>query len=264
MADDARRFFFVHVMKTGGTSLLTHLGDTFPPDAVEPDVRRAFLGEVAPPTYASVSRIRDLGPERRARVRVYSGHYPAYVAAMVEVDEVITLLREPVDRTVSMLRQTERNDPRKRGWPLERIYDDAIVRSMLLQDYQSKQFALTAEDVRQAADLAVRAFGPGADATVSDRPHLINLPVDGARVEAAKRVLESLSVVGIHERMPEVLDELGTRYGWRFPVERHIRHGSSASDGPAPPALRARIERDNPADVELYGWALDRWERRHR
>lgn len=256
-----RTFFFLHVMKTGGTSFLGHLFDNFPSGRVEPDWRDTPLDEIQPPAYGSLSRLRELPEARRAELLAYAGHYPYFVTELVPTDAVLTVLRDPVDRAVSMLRQIRRHDPARQGASLEEIYDDEMIRPMLIQDYQGKLFAMTRADVDRVSQQAEEVFGPGAGPEVTDRAHMLSLAMDEERFAAARETLERVDVVGLQERYAELLDVLRDRFGWHFPVEHHQRHGSDEIDAPASASLRERIERDNAGDVELHRWALDRWDR---
>ena len=62
----AERFFFVHVMKTGGTSFVFHLLRNFAPNEVYPNeaLDRRHPTDVEP--YASIPDLLSLSPERRA------------------------------------------------------------------------------------------------------------------------------------------------------------------------------------------------------
>src|SRR5690606_31857632 len=87
MTPDGPTFLFLHVMKTGGTSLLGHAWERFGRYGVEPPL---LNGDPRPPgtsgAYESVARVRDLPQERRAAVRFYAGHYPFLVREIVRPD----------------------------------------------------------------------------------------------------------------------------------------------------------------------------------
>ena len=88
-----------------------------------------------------------LSPERRARIRVYAGHLPYVASELLGIDVIrLTLLRDPVDRTVSMLKHVKRLFERYHSASLEAIYDDDPVFRHYLDNYQTKVFALTAEE----------------------------------------------------------------------------------------------------------------------
>lgn len=220
-------YFFVHVMKTGGTTFKQHIEANFPPEQRYPLPRH----ESGQGHYIEVASLLALTPEERAQIRIYSGHFPFAAAKLVGADVTLTILRHPVERTLSLLRQLKRTDTRVRGWPLERIYEDPMLHAMLVKDYQAKIFSLTEADGRLH--------------------HLEGLDVDRAKLEAAKANVESVDVLGINERYHDFLAEVRDRLGWRI-VEDAPDQRVSHHDLDVPASFRARIAEDNPADMELY------------
>ena len=141
--DPQRRFLFVHVMKTGGTSLVLQLLRQFEPREVYPDAHldRRHLMDAEP--YASLADLVALSPERRAAIRFYAGHFPFVARDLIAGDvKTITLLRDPVDRSVSVLKHFKRLHSRFHELPLDAIYDDPFVFEVFVANYQTKVFAL--------------------------------------------------------------------------------------------------------------------------
>src|SRR5438045_58198 len=102
------RFLFLHVMKTGGTSFVFHLKREFPAVALYPsEVDRRGPTDAEP--YGSLADLAAVTPVRRAAIRMYAGHFPYMARDIIGGDlTTITLLREPVERTVSMLKHFKR------------------------------------------------------------------------------------------------------------------------------------------------------------
>ena len=149
-AGDSQRFFFVHIMKTGGTSLVFHLLANFAPDEVYPGERDKRAPDDVEP-YASIADVLALSPERREEVRFYSGHFPYFVRDLLGVDvATLTLLRDPVDRTISVLRHFKRLWSRFRDSSLDEIYDDEFVFRHYIENFQTRVFALTRDDAAQS------------------------------------------------------------------------------------------------------------------
>src|SRR5262249_37578035 len=98
-------YLFLHLMKTGGTSFNAHLADIFGADRIPPPPRTDDDGPPDWIRYGSLSSLTDLPPARRAEIRVHRGHYPHLVTDLVEPDRTLTVLREPVERSISVLRQ---------------------------------------------------------------------------------------------------------------------------------------------------------------
>jgi hypothetical protein len=239
-------FFFLHVMKTGGTSLVHHLVDNFGADAVYPPLvgkgpNDPDAGRIP---YVSVTKLRALPPERRACTRVFAGHLPYAVTDLIRPDVTITLLRDPVERTISFLRHCRRRLPDKRSASFEEIYDDPMMFPLLIHNYQSKLFALSLED------------------DLPDRAHLAVVDVDDRRLERAMGNLDRVDVVGIHSRYGDFLAELAHRYGWSFRHDHRLNRGED--DEPVPAGLRARIADDNSADLEFFRHATTLVARRAR
>src|SRR5262249_42701722 len=154
------RYFFVHVMKTAGRTLLRHFRGNFELDEIYPygklDIR--YDGDrVDIRHHLEVACLLRLPEERVRRIRVYGGHYP-YVASELLGGEFIrmTILRDPVARTISLLRQFRRKapwaDPNLRhsapgeGLTLEQVYDNELVYEPLVLNHQTKIFSMTTED----------------------------------------------------------------------------------------------------------------------
>jgi hypothetical protein len=232
-----RRFFFVKVMKTGGGTFLRHILANFDRDEVYPD------RQSDPDMNAANMRIdylTGLPPERRGRIRVYTGHFPFVAAQLVGADLVtLTILRDPVERTISYLKHCKRFHEQHRSLRLEEIYEDPFFFPTLIRNHQAKLFAMTPDD--------------------EPRSYLDIMEVDDRRLEVAKANLERVDVLGLQERFPELLEEMVIRYGWRIGdvPDIHVSRDSAVS-----PAFRRRIAEDNAADLAFYEHALRLWERR--
>jgi hypothetical protein len=259
------RFFFVHVMKTGGTSFVFQLLRNFAPDEVYPDIALDRRSPTDAEPYASLSALANLSPERRAAIRVYTGHFPLVARELMGPGIVtLTLLRDPVDRAVSVLKHFKRLWPAYRELSLDAVYDDELVFRHFVEHYQTRMFALTAADGTRAFASAVdfdtlhdalgdpgrRAAALGPDAVVR---------VDAAALARAKENLASIDVLGISEEFDAFVTALRDGYGW-WPAGETYDPRANVSDEPwvASAALRARIERDNTFDRELYEYARAR------
>ncbi len=241
-------YLFLHLMKTAGTSLNAHLADNFPPEAIYPQAADAWAGADWI-RYGSMSSLLELTPEQRASIHVYRGHYPLLVADVVKPDWTLTLLREPVERIVSALRQKQRNDPRGAERSLEEIYETDPIRWNVIQDYQVRQFALTAEELVAAGEV-IDAIFPGRDMPGAEVPHYVYVPLDDERLERAVANVATVDVIGLSSDFDAFLDELRRRFGWRFPNAHRRRVAPSAP--PAPRPLLDRIATDSAYDVEFY------------
>jgi hypothetical protein len=245
------RFFFIHLMKTGGTSFVFQMLRNFEPDEAYPSaIDRNSPTDVTP--YASIPKLLALSPERRARIRVYAGHLPYVASDLLGIDLVrLTLLRDPVDRSVSMLKHLKRLNERHASHTLDEIYDDDQAFRAFIENYQTKVFALTAEE-RAAAIAGLTDAPPAPD----NRARTAS--IDPQRFEHAKANLAKVDVIGLNERYGDFMEELRARFGW-WPegLNRHARANVSSEDWVASPELRRRIADENPYDMEFYEYAKE-------
>lgn len=229
--DPVPRWFFVHMQKTAGTTLYRRLHGHFGRAAVYPvrDDQRAFTASL------DVDLLRRRLDEWGDRIRVVTGHFPLCVTELLGVPfTTMTVLREPVERTLSALRDLRERQPKFRGWPLERIYDDPIVFRCMIENHMVKMLAMRSDEMTDGALTAV----------TFEHRHL----------ESAREALEErIDAWGVQEDFEAFCDELCRRYGWDLGRPR-VTNATTPME--ADDAFRARIARDNELDVELYRHAL--------
>lgn len=238
MTDRHRPLFFIHIMKTGGTTLKFRILDSFP----EPEV---YPNNVDDPDQLTANLdlryLTNLSDERRNRTRAFGGHFPFAATEMLAMPlNTVTVLRDPVERVVSHLKQVRKN---KDEWTakaldlaewedptLETIYDNPFMKPRFFENYQSRLFSITAEDDAQ------------------DHTHI--LTVDAKRLDVAKANLQKVDVVGLTEDLAAVELELHHRFGISDRPLPRMR--VSSDDWEVPLELRARIADDNAADIAFY------------
>jgi hypothetical protein len=227
-----RTFFFLHVMKTAGTSFVQHLPNNFAPSAIypSPDTPVALRRE----QYWEIDALHRLDPRIRDRIQIFHGHLPFLVADMVGADTVLTILREPVERTISHIRHCRRHFPKHRGRPLEEVYEDPWLHPLFFRNYQVKQFALTPADRPKA--------------------HNEDILLGEERLEPALRNLERVTVLGLTHRYDEFCRSITDRFGWRLTDGERLQ--VAPAEMRVTKALRARIEADNQLDLAFYEQAL--------
>lgn len=237
-APPVERYFHVHPMKTAGGTLSWVLRRNLSGAAVYPG---DHPGEEPYASKGSIKKLLELPPERRAALRAYTCHVPFYVAELVDPDLVtMTVLRDPVDRTISHLDQLSRLSPRYQGRHPEELYDDRQVFRRQIHNHQTRFFALTEAD--RAPDFR--------------KP----LDIDADRLALAKDNLERVDLVGLTEHLVDLLAELERRYGWDVDIPK-VNEGSGAR-WDFSPSFRDRVAEDNAADMELYEHACRLDERR--
>jgi hypothetical protein len=236
----AARYFFVHVMRTGGTTFEQQLRRGFPRAEVYPDPDLDFpAGDIM--HHLEISYLLGLPAERLDAIRLFYGHFPFVVTEMLGGDLVtLTVLRDPVERTISLLRVMREQRAAWHELTLEQIYDDPSFFPRLVHNHQTKVFSITAQDRPQS--------------------YRDEIAVDAARLAIAKQNLERVDVLGLTEHYGEFLATLRERFGWQLSDAARL----NAAGGPPEesPALRRRIAHDNAIDIELYEHAREVYARR--
>ena len=229
------RFFFVHVLKTGGTTLKRHGRHHFGAEAMYPlpgDDQATFRAT------QSVTALLELPPAARDRIALFTGHLPFYATDLLGLDVVrLSLVRDPVERVVSNLRHAQRTNPRHAGRTLEELYERPRLRRAFLVDHQTKVFGLTPED--------------GVDSCFS----LAAPEPDEAMLERALANLERIDLLGRSDRYDAFLAALRERWGWPTRTIPPQNVGAGSDDVPA--ALRRRIAEDNELDLALWARARE-------
>jgi Sulfotransferase family len=236
MSGQSDRFFFVHVQKTAGTSLIKRLAHTFGQAGVYPNKTD---GEIVS-CVISVEHLLSRWRARNDEIRVVSGHFPLCTTELLGADfTTLTLLREPVERTLSYLRHHRVLTPAERDRPLEAIYDDSFRFHGLVHNHMVKMFSLTPAEMTGGM--------------------LTRVDFTPERLERAKERLAGIDAIGLQEDFDEFCVELTRRFGWRLgePLHANRTEHFEVSD-----AFRARIAEDNAMDVELYEFAKRIRERR--
>ena len=228
------RFFFLHVMKTAGTTFVRQLQQQFPTESIYPCPTIDWVTEHDYEAYINIPRLLALTPERRAEIRVYTGHFPFMVCDLVAPGiTTLSVLREPLARTVSVLKHFKRVEPRFRECTLEAIYDDRQIFRFFVENHQAKVFSLVPEDNEPAINCG--------------------LTMDDARYERARRNLARVDVLGLTEAYDDFVLETQRRFGWwEAGADLEIRTNVSTEAWDVGPAFRERIAADNAYDVALY------------
>ncbi len=149
-------------MKTAGTTLTAHLSGRFGPGASFPV---QLIGDMGPRQVMALATLDEQRPAYWASPSaVYAGHLP-YVArarladgapgrheaagstvGRLEPPTCITLLRDPVARTLSMIGHCRQAHPELRQAPAEAIYDDPFVFDRLIHNHQTRVLSMTAAE----------------------------------------------------------------------------------------------------------------------
>lgn len=231
------RYFFVHVQKAAGTSLVFRLRREFGRAAIYPTP--ADKGNVN--AVISVEHLLECWARDQDRIRVVVGHFPYCTVELLGNEfTTLTVLREPVERTLSYLRHHREQTPDDER-SLEAVYDDPFRFHGLVHNHMVKLFGLTPREMTAGA--------------------LTHVEFTPAHLERAKENLTRVDVVGVQEEFEEFCDELTRRFHWNLGARTHVNRTDPIE---ASPAFRDRIAEDNAMDVELYEFARQLVEKRRR
>jgi len=224
-----QRFFFVHVQKAAGTSLVFRLRRHFGRPAIYP--MEADKGDVA--AVISVDHLLECWRSHRNEIRVVTGHFPLCTAGLLDADfTTLTVVRDPVERTLSYLRHHREVTPEDRDVALERIYDDPLRFDGLVHNHMVKMFSLTCEEMTDGV--------------------LTRIEFTPERLQLAKENLSGVDVVGVQDQFDEFCHELTGRFGWELGAPTHVNRTDPVE---VSQSLCARIAEDNAMDMEFYEYA---------
>ncbi len=156
----------------------------------------------------------------------------------------MTVLRDPVERTLSFLRHQAERSQRgaTKDTPLVEIYEDPFRFAAMIQNHMVRILSLTPEEMVE---------GDGV---------LTQVPYTSARLEMAKEALASLDRFGIQERFEQFCSELSADYG--LDVGEPLRTNTT-EPVELPSGFADRIAADNALDMDLYDFACRLYEERH-
>ena len=243
-AGEPQRFFFVHCQKAAGTSLLKRLHLQFLPEAIYPDASDGKAPE-AQIVYADLAARYKV---RRDEIRVITGHFPFGVAELLgDPFTKFTVLRDPVERTLSYLRHHSVVHPGDKDLSFEELYFDDFRFVGMIHNHQTKMFSLTPQDILD-----------GAEATF-----LTRVTFTPEHLERAKRNLRTVEAVGVQDDFEPFCDDLARRFDWNLgnPIRANF---TKPSPFEVPQSFLRKIAEDNAYDMELYELARELWAEQHR
>lgn len=225
---EPRRFFFVHVLKTGGVSLYVRMLRYFCRSAVYPDPSDGDTVEDAPQLMTDV--LLERWTARGDEIQVVVGHFPLCTAELLGGDfTTLTVLRDPVDRTLSYLRHHRNTTPEDSERSLEEIYEDPLRFHHFIQNHMVKMLSLRAEEMTDGM--------------------MTKIEFDRGRLRRAKRALRKIDEFGLQEELESFAQRLERRFRWELgpPVHENVTEPVAVPD-----SFRVRIAEDNRLDMELY------------
>jgi hypothetical protein len=246
-----------HIQKTAGSSLRSFVRANFPGTEVglDPDVR-----SVVRRREELLAWYRDwyesLEAERRAGLCCVMSHWAGYLLPALDQEaDALTLVREPVDRTLSYYYfKQRRRGPDRPLPPLVELYERGLRGALgkpgnelwdQLCNWQSRALLSVFYDVSSLGHDA----GPSGDASMWR-----------GRLRA---LVEDVFLVGVQDRFEQYVEMLARRYGWRALVPRSKVNPKRPATEPSDD-LRRTILAYNWLDAELYELCRSVQQRRER
>jgi hypothetical protein len=229
---EPERWFFMHIPKTAGMTLYHRLirqhGAALYP---------LPLARGEPDAALDVEYMKDRFAASRDQIRMIVGHFPLCLGEYLGVPlTTFTIVRDPVERTLSLLRQRQQRNDKYRQASLEEIYADPYMLHGLIHNFTVKALTMTVDEMQYGVRTMV--------------------PYDEARLERAEYNLEHrIEVFGLQERFDEFCDDLAARFGWDLGDPSIVANRTAPAD--VSDEFRERIAYDNALDMQLYEFARD-------
>jgi len=232
----------VHIPKTGGMTKKSVAFRQYERDEVV-DLGNGFLD-----MRAGLVRLARLG-ERPDAPKLVWGHIVLAAKMIPDDARVFTMLREPVQRSVSEYNHylDRASDPRwierlaPTLWKSTRPHSDIDFRSLSLDECIAEGLFRVPDNL-QTRILAGRRGLDDADAS-----KLLGL--------AMRNLQNRVEIVGLTERFDESLALAGRAFGWTDLAYQRINVRNSPALDELDPSTRETLERENELDVELYALA---------
>lgn len=226
-----RALIFLHIPKSGGTTMHAIIERQYPPDRIF-----TIDGRRVP---QSIAEFKALPQAQRARLQVLKGHMAFGLHEWLPgPSSYITLLRHPVERAISHYYHILRS-------PSHTHYPTVAGGNMSLQDFVEAGVSRIVDNGQ------VRAL-----AAAEDTPYGQCTAAMLARAEA--NIARAFDLVGLTERFDEALIMLRHLYGWEIGAYRWQNVGANRplTAQTSPAALRL-LEELNQFDLQLYerAWA---------
>lgn len=229
MPSQSKTLFFIHLPKTGGLTVNNHIygflrdGEGYPAGTGSP-----------PQEFHDVARLRSRLQSNASQPRFVTGHFPFYLTRDFKHAPVTaTVMRDPVERTLSQLKMLASLNSDLEGLSPEAIYETPFYFALLMDNMQTRLLSAAETD-------GMKNFTD-------------HVSVDDTRLAAAKNSLHRIEILGFQSHLEYFIAAIAARFGWE---KRSITSiNVSARKWDVSDAFRRRIADDCRYDVELYAYA---------
>lgn len=219
---EGEQFFFIHIPKTGGTTLRKMLTNHFPTNSYYPTEENLLKNNGK---YIKQSELVSKNVEFLQKALII-GHYNYDMVQYLKPDvKIVAFLRNPFDRIFSHIAHILKHDERWFGADPNDVVKDRI---------------------HQLGNLQTRMLGKSNSKTINDK--LANI--------------QTFDFIGIQERFAESISMLNELYNWKLEiVERQNTTQNSIKNSITSKSM-ALICRHIKHDIVLYDFACELFESR--
>jgi hypothetical protein len=248
--------FFVHVMKTGGTSVRNSLFNFYPEDVRYPSPARddPFTAK------AATRYLLNLSKERRSNLRFVSAHMPLSVALQFREESspptaITMVLRDGLERAVSHLSQQSRRF--NHAYSYRQLLDLPLLRDIFLSNHQTRILSMGSSGWDEW-DSSYKALSM-LDQHLEKPDHPMQVSrVTEADLQTALEALPKVDVLGLQSESGAWWQQCQERFGWPQETRTRANIGAQEDTTAAPPIphdVLAELRELNTLDIQLYAAA---------